>query len=75
MIGGESMRIEGCRFGHVVADGEEQTRDAIVLPERAFTNWWRADGHRLVFADLEDVVGELPERLVVGTGAYAQIAS
>jgi hypothetical protein len=26
-------RIEGYRFGHVVVDGEEQTRDAIVLPD------------------------------------------
>jgi|SRR5205823_5869684 len=45
-------RIEGYRFGHLVVDGEEQTRDVIVLPERVLTNWWRADGHRLVLADL-----------------------
>jgi hypothetical protein len=32
---GELMpRIEGYRFGHVVVDGEEQTRDVIVLPDR-----------------------------------------
>jgi hypothetical protein len=36
-------------------------------------NWWRADGHRLVLADLEDVLEELPEHLVVGTGAYGQM--
>ncbi len=66
-------RIEGYRFGHLVVDGEEQTRDVIVLPERVFTNWWRADGHRLVLADLEAVIEELPERLIVGTGAYAQM--
>jgi hypothetical protein len=66
-------RIEGYRFGHVVVDGEEQTRDVIVLPERMLTDWWRADGHRLVLADLDDVVEELPEHLVVGTGAYGQM--
>jgi hypothetical protein len=66
-------RIEGYRFGHLVVDGEEQTRDVIVLPERVLTNWWRADGHRLVLADLEDVLDELPERLVVGTGAYGEM--
>jgi hypothetical protein len=66
-------RIEGYRFGHVVVDGEEQTRDVIVLPERVLTDWWRADGHRLVLADLDDVVEELPEHLVVGTGAYGQM--
>jgi hypothetical protein len=66
-------RIEGYRFGQVVVDGEEQTRDVIVLPRRVLSNWWRADGHRLVLADLEEVVEELPERLVVGTGAYGQL--
>jgi hypothetical protein len=66
-------RIEGYRFGHVLVDGEEQARDVIVLPERVIANWSRADGHRLVFADLEGVIDELPERLVVGTGAYGQM--
>jgi hypothetical protein len=66
-------RIEGYRFGRLVVDGEEETRDVIVLPDRVLTNWWRADGHRLVLADLEDVLEELPERLVVGTGAYGQM--
>jgi hypothetical protein len=62
-------KLEGYHFGHLVVDGEEQTRDLIVLPDRVVTNWWRADGHRLVLADLDDVVDELPEHLVVGTGA------
>jgi hypothetical protein len=66
-------KIEGYRFGHVVVDGEEQTRDLIVLPDRVLTNWWRADGHRLVLADLDDVLHELPARLLVGTGAYGQL--
>jgi hypothetical protein len=66
-------RIEGYRFGRVLVDGEEQTRDVIVLPERVLTGWWRADGHRLVLADLADVIEDLPERLLVGTGAYGQM--
>jgi hypothetical protein len=66
-------RLEGYRFGCVFVDGEEQSRDVIVLPNRVLTGWWRADGHRLVLADLEDVIEELPERLVVGTGAYGRM--
>ncbi len=65
-------RIEGYRFGRVLIDGAEQTRDVIVLPERVLTGWRRADGHRLVLADLADVIEELPERLLVGTGAYGR---
>ena len=66
-------RIEGYRFGRVLVDGEEQTKDVIVLPERVLTNWWRAEGHGLVLADLEEVLEELPAHLIVGTGAYGQL--
>jgi hypothetical protein len=66
-------RLEGYRFGRLVVDGEEQTRDLIVLPGRVVTNWWRADGHRLILDDLKGVREDLPEHLVVGTGAYGRM--
>lgn len=66
-------RISDYRFGHVVVDGEELTRDVIVLPGRVVRNWWRNDGHRLVIQDLEAVWDELPSRLVVGTGAAGRM--
>jgi hypothetical protein len=66
-------RIEGYRFGRVLVDGEEQTKDVIVLPERVLANWWRKDGHGLVLADLDEVLEELPPHLIVGTGAYGQL--
>ena len=61
-------RLHGYRFGHLTVDGEEQTRDVIVLPDRVVTNWWRKDGHSLVLEDLDGVLEDLPSRLVVGTG-------
>jgi hypothetical protein len=60
-------------FGRIVVDGQEETRDLIVLPGRVIRNWWRRDGHGLVLDDLADVIDELPERLIVGTGAYGQL--
>ena len=42
----------------------------IVLPDRVLTGWWRADGHRLAIADIDDLIDELPEGLLLGTGAY-----
>ena len=66
-------RVEGYRFGRVVVDGGEQTRDVIVLPNRIVTNWWRADGHKLVLTDLDGVLDELPGHLLVGTGAYGRL--
>jgi hypothetical protein len=61
------------RFGHIVVDGEEYTDDVIILPKRVVPGWWRKDGHRLVLEDLDEVLGELPERLVVGAGAQRRM--
>ena len=66
-------RIEGYRFGRVVVDGREETGDVIVLPDRVVRNWWRRNGHGLVLEDLDEVIGDLPGRLVLGTGAYGRL--
>lgn len=66
-------RIENYSPGHVVVDGIEQNRDVIVLPNRVLPNWWRRDGHSLVIEDLDDVLDELPERLIVGCGYASQL--
>jgi hypothetical protein len=66
-------KIEGYRFGRVLVDGEEHTKDLIVLPHRVVARWWRRRGHALVLDDLAAVIDELPERLVVGTGATGQM--
>jgi hypothetical protein len=67
------VRIDGYRFGRVLVDGEEHTKDVIVLPNRVVGEWWRRDGHSLVLEDLEEVLDELPERLILGTGAYGRM--
>jgi hypothetical protein len=66
-------RIEGYEFGRVTVDGREETKDVIVLPARVVRNWWRREGHELVLEDLLEVLEELPERLVVGTGAHDRL--
>jgi hypothetical protein len=66
-------RIERYGFGHVVVDGREERSDVIVLPGRVVRNWWRRKGHELGIDDLEDVLDELPARLVIGTGAYERM--
>jgi hypothetical protein len=65
--------IDGYGFGRVTIDGREETRDVIVLPERVVRGWWREEGHGLVLADLDEVLDELPECLLVGTGAYGRM--
>ena len=66
-------RIENYSPGRVVIDGVELNRDVIVLPNRVLRNWWRRDGHSLVIEDLEDVLDELPERLIVGCGYSSRL--
>jgi hypothetical protein len=66
-------KIDDYDFGRIIVNGVEQTRDIILLPGRVVPNWRRQDGHRLVLDDLEAVLDELPERLVVGTGAYGRM--
>lgn len=66
-------RLEGYGFGHLTVDGGEETRDVIVLPNRVVRNWWRREGHALVLEDLDEVLDELPERLILGTGAYGRM--
>ena len=65
--------IEHYEFGRIVIDGEEQRRDVIVLPDRVVPGWWRREGHALVLEDLADVLDDLPDRLIVGTGATGRM--
>ena len=66
-------RLENYSFGRLTVDGTEETRDVIVLPGRVVRNWWRREGHALVLDDLDAVLDELPQRLIVGTGAQSQM--
>lgn len=63
------VSIEHYSFGRMVVDGQEHRRDLIVMPDRVLPDWWRSDGHSLALEDLEEVIDELPERLVLGCGA------
>jgi hypothetical protein len=66
-------RLRDYSFGRLVVDGEEQTADVIVLPGRVLTNWWRREGHSLALEDLAEVEEELPEKLILGTGAHGRL--
>jgi hypothetical protein len=66
-------RLEDYSFGRLRVDGHEHMRDLIVLPHRIVPDWWRRDGHSLAMEDLDDVLDELPARLVLGVGAHGQL--
>jgi hypothetical protein len=60
-------------FGRIIVDGTEHRRDLIVLPDRVVADWWRKDGHSLAMEDLDEVIDELPERLILGCGHDARL--
>jgi hypothetical protein len=66
-------RIEDYSFGRLTVEGEEHTHDVIVLPRRVVRDWRRRDGHSLVLEDLDEVLPDLPQRLIIGTGAYGRM--
>jgi hypothetical protein len=66
-------RLESYSFGRLTVDGQEHTRDLIVLPDRVVADWWRREGHSLAMQDLDGVLDELPARLVLGIGARGQL--
>jgi hypothetical protein len=72
-VSSAAARIEGYAFGRILVDGEEHQKDVIVLPNRVVRGWRRRNGHALVLEDLHEVLDELPERLVIGTGAAGQL--
>ncbi len=55
-------------FGSLTVDGEQHTKDLIVLPGRVVPNWWRREGHSLAMEDFDEVIDELPDRLILGCG-------
>ena len=66
-------RIDDYAFGRILIDGQEEHADVILLPNRTVTHWWRRRGHELVIEDLAEVLSELPERLLIGTGAQGRM--
>jgi hypothetical protein len=60
-------------FGSLTVDGERHTRDLIVLPGRVVPEWWRREGHSLAIDDLDEVIDELPDRLILGCGAHGRL--
>jgi len=62
------MSIDSYSFGRIVINGETYTSDVIIYPGRVDSSWWRKEGHRLQFADVEEAVQAKPEILVIGTG-------
>ncbi len=66
----EQPLIEYYDFGVIIIGGKKYSRDVIVTPRKIVSNWWRIEGHRLQYPDVEEYLGEDVDAVVIGTGYY-----
>ncbi len=65
------MKINSYKFGKIVINNTKYNSDVIIHSNSVKSNWWRESGHNLSVSDLKDITDDLPDILVVGTGAYS----
>ena len=68
------MHIDGYEFGAIVIDGRTYRSDLLIWPGHLKTDWWRLEGHLLQLPDVAEALAAEPQVLVVGTGAYGNMA-
>jgi len=61
--------IDSYQFGLIVVNGESYTSDVLIFPDRVKDNWRRRTSHQLHLDELSEALSEMPEVLIVGTGA------
>ena len=61
--------IDSYQFGLIVINGKKYSSDVIIFPDRVKDNWRRKISHQLRLDELSEALSEMPEVLVVGTGA------
>lgn len=67
---GSAPKIDKYVFGEIVIDGVTYSSDLVITPEGVFPNWWRIEGHRLHFEDVEEYLSKVViDVLVIGTGS------
>ena len=61
--------VDSYQFGLIVVNGESYTSDVVIFPDRVKDNWRRKTSHQLHLDELSEAIAEVPEVLIVGTGA------
>ena len=68
------MHIDSYEFGSIVIDGRTYRSDLLIWPGHLKADWWRLEGHLLQLPDVAEALAAEPQVLVVGTGAYGNMA-
>jgi hypothetical protein len=66
--------ISAVSFGKIVIAAQTFTSDVLLFPDgRVEDGWWRQEGHRLRYEDLDRLVASAPQVIIVGTGIYGRM--
>lgn len=68
------MYVDSYDFGAIVIDGRTYRTDLLIWHGVIKADWWRAEGHLLQVPDVFEALAAQPQVLVVGTGAYGNMA-
>jgi len=68
------MHVDSYEFGAIVIDGQGYRSDLLIWPGHLKADWWRLEGHLLQLPDVAEALAAEPQVLVVGTGAYGNMA-
>lgn len=64
------LRITEYTFGRITIGEKEFESDLIIHKDGQIQdNWWREQGHNLIPNDISTVIDNVPDKLVIGTGA------
>ena len=68
------MHIDSYSFGRIRVDGDDYSKDVILLRGEVRSPWWRAaGGHIYALTDLEEVMAAVPEIVVLGIGYFGRV--
>lgn len=62
--------IESYNFGKIIINSKEYNSDIIIYKNNIYDKWWRRASHHLCIEDIKEILDNMPEILIIGTGYY-----
>jgi len=62
--------IDEYKFGSIIIDGKTYDYDLELRWTGEVLKWWRKKGHKIDVEDIKRALGQNPDTIILGTGAY-----
>jgi len=60
--------IEQYSFGQITINGHTYRQDVVIKGQKIFPSWWRKEGHKVYWEDLQEFITPEIEIVILGTG-------